>query len=54
MFKSQNVENGMGANGRAMFCLPEFEVKFETKNGEIFMFRANKVLHCTMKNQGGN
>jgi len=24
MFKSQNAENGMGANGRAMFCLPEF------------------------------
>jgi hypothetical protein len=54
MFKSQNAENGMGANGRTMFCLPEFEVKFETRNGAIFMFRANKVLHCTMKNQGGN
>jgi len=52
MFKSQNVENGMGANGRAMFCLPEFEVKFETRNGAIFMFRADKVLHCTMKNRG--
>ncbi len=54
MFKSQNAENGMGANGRAMFCLPEFEVKFETRNGAIFMFRADKVLHCIMKNQGGN
>jgi hypothetical protein len=54
MFKSQNAENGMGANGRAMFSLPEFEVKFETRNGAIFMFRADKVFHCTMKNQGGN
>jgi hypothetical protein len=41
----------MGANGQAMFSLLEFEVKFETKNGAIFMFRANKILHCTMKNQ---
>jgi hypothetical protein len=36
------------------FVLPEFEVKFETRNGTIFMFKADKVLHCTMKNQGGN
>jgi hypothetical protein len=28
--------------------------KFETKNGAIFMFRAYKILHCTMKNQGEN
>jgi hypothetical protein len=54
MFKSQNAENIIGANGRTMFCLPEFEVKFETRNGGIFMFRADKVLHCTIKNQGGN
>jgi hypothetical protein len=54
MSKSQNAENGMGANGRAMFCLPEFEVQFETRDGTIFMFRADKVLHCTTKNQGGN
>jgi hypothetical protein len=44
----------MGANGRAKFCLPKFEVKFETKNGEIFMFRVDKKIHCTMKNQGGS
>jgi hypothetical protein len=44
----------MGANGGVTFCLPEFEVKFETRNGAIFMFRADKVLHSTMKNQGGN
>ncbi len=54
MFKSQNAENGMGTNGRAMFCLPEFEVKFETRNGAIFMFKADKVLHCTMKTQKEN
>ncbi|KAH9569624.1 hypothetical protein CY35_02G000100 [Sphagnum magellanicum] len=47
-------EDGMGANGGATFCLPEFEVKFETRNGAIFMFRADKVLHSTMKNQRGN
>ncbi len=44
----------MGANGQTMFCSPKFEVKFETKNGVIFMFMANKVLHCTIKNQRGN
>ncbi len=54
MFKSQNAENGMGTNGWAMFCLPKFEVKFETRNGAIFMFRADKVLHCTMKTQKEN
>jgi hypothetical protein len=54
MFKSQNAENGMGVNGRAMFCLAEFEIKLETRNGAIFMFMACKVFHCTMKNQGGN
>ncbi len=44
----------MGTDGQSMFCLPKFEVKFETKTREIFMFRAYKVLHCTMKNQGRN
>jgi hypothetical protein len=44
----------MGANGQTMFCLPKFEVKLETKNGAIFMFKAYKVFHCTMKNQGRN
>jgi hypothetical protein len=50
----QNAKNGMGTNGQATFCLPKFEVKFETKNGAIFMFRADKIFHCTIKNQGGN
>jgi hypothetical protein len=43
----------MGRNGGTTFCLPKFDVNFETKNVAIFMFMANKV-HCTMKNQGGN
>jgi hypothetical protein len=51
---SQNVENGMGANGWTMFCLSKFEVKFETKKETIFMFRVDKIVHCTMKNQWGN
>ncbi len=51
---SQNAENGMWTNDQITFCLPEFEVKFETKNGAIFMFRENKVLFYTMKNQGRN
>jgi hypothetical protein len=42
----------MGANGGTTFCLPEFEVKFKTRNGAIFMFKADKVLHSTMKNRG--
>jgi hypothetical protein len=29
-------------------------VKFETKNGAISKFQVDKVLHCTVKNQGGN
>jgi hypothetical protein len=44
----------MGANGRVMFCLTKFEVNFDTRNGAIFMFRADTVIHYTMKNQGGN
>jgi hypothetical protein len=52
--KSQNAKNGMGTNGQITFYLPKFEVKFETKKGAIFMFKAYKVLHWTMKNQGGN
>jgi hypothetical protein len=44
----------MGTYGQATFPLPEFEVKLETKNGEIFMFMVDKILHCTMKNQGRN
>ncbi len=43
-----------GINGQIMFCLREFEVKFETKNGAIFMFKVDKILQCTMKNQGGD
>jgi hypothetical protein len=39
----------MGTNAQTMFCLPKFEVKFETKNGAISMFRADKVLHCIME-----
>jgi hypothetical protein len=50
----QNEKNGIGANGQAMFCLSKFDVKCKTKNGAIFMFRENKVIHCTMKNQRGN
>jgi hypothetical protein len=42
----------MGTNNQIMFCLPEFEVKLETKNEAIFMFKAYKTLHYTMKNQG--
>jgi hypothetical protein len=52
--KSQNAENGTGTNGQITFYLLEFEVKFETKNGAISMFKAYKVFHWTMKNQRGN
>ncbi len=52
--QSQNAENGMWTNDQVMFCLLEFEVKFETKNGAIFMFKENKVLLYTMRNQGRN
>ncbi len=44
----------MGTYGQSMFYLSKFEVKFETKNGAIFMFRVDKVLHCIMKNQRRN
>jgi hypothetical protein len=44
----------MGAYGQATFCLLKFEVKLETKNGAIFMFRVDKIHHCIMKNQGEN
>ncbi len=54
MFKSQNEENGMGVNGQATFYLPKFEVKFETKNGAIFMFKVDKVFHYAVINQRRN
>jgi hypothetical protein len=44
----------MGVDNQATFCLLEFEVKFETKNGAIFMFRIDKIFHYTTKNQGRN
>lgn len=44
----------MGTYGQTTFCLTKFEVKLETKNGAIFMFRANKILHYIMKNKKGN
>jgi len=44
----------MGTNSRTMFCLSKFEIKYETKNEAIFTFRADKVLHCILKNQGRN
>ncbi len=44
----------MGRNGGTTFCLPKFDVNFETKNVAIFMFRVDKVLHSIMKNQGRN
>jgi hypothetical protein len=44
----------MGTNGQTMFCLRKFEVKFETKNGAIFMLKANNFFHYTMKSQKGD
>jgi len=50
MFKSQNAKNGMRTNGWATFYLPKFEVKLDTKNGAIFMFKAdNFFLLCNEK-----
>jgi hypothetical protein len=48
------VENELEADGMRTFCLPEFKIKFKIRSGGIFMFHADKVLHCTMKNQSGN
>ncbi len=48
------VEGELEVDGVGTFCLPKFKVKFKTRNGGIFMFHANKLLHCTMKNQSGD
>jgi hypothetical protein len=48
------VEGELEVNGVGTFCLSKFKVKFKTRNGGIFMCRANKVLHCIMKNQSGD
>jgi len=47
------VENELEANGTKTFCLSKFKIKFKIRSGN-FMFCADKVLHCTMKNQSGN
>jgi hypothetical protein len=48
------VEGELEVDGIVAFCVPKFKVKFKTRNGGIFMFHANKVLHCIMKNQSGD
>jgi len=40
--------------GEGIFCLLEYPIKFKTHNGFIFMFRVDKHLHCTIKNQMGD
>jgi hypothetical protein len=44
------VEGELEVDGVGTFCLPKFKVKFKTRNGGIFIFHANKVLHCIRKN----
>ncbi len=54
LFDCDGVEGDSEANGVGTFYLLEFKIKFKTRNGGIFMFRANKVLHCIMINQNGD
>jgi hypothetical protein len=42
------VEGELEVDGVGTLCLPKFKVKFKIRNGGIFMFHANKVLHCIM------
>lgn len=48
-----DMENGQ-VEGKGTFRLLKHPVKFKTHNGLIFMFRANKHLQCTFKNQMGD
>ncbi len=43
------VEGELDVDGVGTFCLPKFKVKFKTRNGSIFIFHTNKVLHCIRK-----
>jgi hypothetical protein len=40
--------------GKGTFCLPKYPIKFKTHNGFIFMFKVDKHLHYTIKNQMGD
>jgi hypothetical protein len=37
------------AGGEGMFCLPKYGLKFKTFNGGVFMFKVDRILHCTIK-----
>jgi len=50
LFNCDGLESELKAYGAGTFCLSEFN----TRNGGIFMFRVDNVLHYTMKNQSGN
>ncbi len=48
-----DIENGQ-VEGQGTFCLLEYPIKFKTHNGLIFMFKTDKHVHCTIKNQMGD
>ncbi len=48
-----DIKNGQ-VEGEGIFCLPEYPIKFKTHNGFIFMFKVDKHLHFTIKNQMGD
>jgi len=48
------VKGELEAYDAWILYLLEFKVKFRTRNGRIFMFHVDKVLHYIMKNQSGN
>jgi hypothetical protein len=41
------------ANGEGIFCILKYGLKFKTLNGGVFMFKVDRILHCTIKNAMG-
>ncbi len=37
------------ASGKGMFCLHEYGLKLKIFNGGVFMFKANRILYCVVK-----
>ncbi len=48
------VEGDLEPYATRTLYLLELKVNFRTRNGGIFMFHVNKVLHYKMNNQNGN
>jgi len=48
-----HLDLDMDACGEGMFCLARYGLKFKILYDNVFMFRANRILHYVVKNAIG-